>query len=73
VRFTIGEERVHVLSTLKQRTGSMTVPHHDQAFFARVFIEMGAPTWPNGFDVDPIALYMEMRAAGLLNTSAAAG
>jgi hypothetical protein len=71
VRFTTGEEGVHDFSTLKQRTGSMIVPLHDEAFFSRVFVEMGAPTWPNSFDVDPIALYMETRAAGLLKTPAA--
>ena len=40
--------------------------------FQRVFIEMGAPTWPNGFDLDPIHLYMQMRDAGGLSNSRAA-
>jgi hypothetical protein len=31
---------------------------------------MGAPTWPNGLDLDPINLYMEMEAAGELKTPA---
>jgi hypothetical protein len=39
--------------------------------FARVFVEMGAPTWPNGFDLDPINLYMQMRDAGALTQVAA--
>jgi hypothetical protein len=34
-----------------------------------VFIESGAPTWPNGFDLDPIQLYMEMRDAKLLTAA----
>ena len=42
------------------------------AVFSRVFIEMGAPTWPNGFDLDPINLYMAMRDAGALSRSASA-
>ena len=33
--------------------------------------EMGAPTWPNGFDVDPINLYMELSDAGALTRVAA--
>lgn len=66
VRFTTGEEGVHDYSDLKSRTGEMVAPLHDEVFFARVFLEMGAPTWPNGFDVDPIALYMAMREAGSL-------
>jgi hypothetical protein len=32
---------------------------------------MGAPTWPNGFDLDPINLYVEMRDAGELSRVAA--
>ena len=40
-------------------------------FFARAFVEMGAPTWPNGFDLDPINLYMELRDAGALTRVAA--
>jgi hypothetical protein len=33
---------------------------------------MGAPTWPNGFDLDPINLYMNMRKSGELRQVAAA-
>ena len=32
---------------------------------------MGAPTWPNGFDIDPINIYMELRDAGALTLVAA--
>jgi hypothetical protein len=31
----------------------MVEPLRDPAFFARVFLEDGALTWPNGFDVAP--------------------
>jgi hypothetical protein len=34
--------------------------------FDRVFLQHGVPAWPNGFDVDAIALHWEMDAAGLL-------
>jgi len=44
----------------------------DQAEFARVFAEAGVPTWPNGFDVDAVALYMELKEAGLLKRPEAA-
>ncbi len=43
----------------------------DEAFFARMFVEMGAPTWPNGFDVDPINLYIELRDSHALTHDAA--
>ena len=39
--------------------------------FARVFVELGVPTWPNGFALDALALHREMMAAGLLRRAAA--
>lgn len=48
--------------------GPMTEPLRDPAFFARVFIEMGVPTWPNGCDIDPINAHMLMRQAGTLRS-----
>ena len=50
----------------------MAEPLKDAAYFARVFIEDGALTWPNGYDWDPIALHDEMKAAGLLRRADAA-
>jgi hypothetical protein len=38
---------------------------------ARVFVELGALTWPNGFDIDPIALHDRMLGAGELDREAA--
>ena len=49
----------------------MVEPLHDPALFGRVFIECGVPAWPNGFDLDAIALYCEMDEAGLLTARAA--
>jgi hypothetical protein len=46
--------------------GPMTEPLRDPAYFARVFIEMGVPTWPNGCDIDPINQHMLMQEAGTL-------
>ena len=51
--------------------GPMIEPLRDPAFFARVFIELGTLTWPNGFDLDSIALHDEMKKVGLLEQSAA--
>ncbi len=66
LRFSNGREGVRDLSDLIESGGPMVVPLADQSYFARVFIESGAPTWPNGFDLDPIQLYMELRDAKLL-------
>ena len=70
VRFSNGAEGVRDYSDLFVSGGPMVEPLKDDAYFARVFVEMGAPTWPNGFDVDPINLYMELRAAGALKPAA---
>ncbi len=51
---------------LVAKNGSMVLPLRDPAYFARVFLDMGAPTWPNGFDLAPNALYSEMSDLGLL-------
>lgn len=32
----------------------------DDDFFARVEIELGVPTWPNGADLDPAWIYEEL-------------
>jgi hypothetical protein len=44
----------------------MVLPLRDPAYFARVFLDMGVPTWPNGFDLAPNALHSEMKDLGLL-------
>ena len=41
------------------------------AWFSRVFLEFGAPTSPNGFDISPEWLRREMSAAGELTRTAA--
>ncbi len=33
--------------------GELFEPLKDPAFFAKVFIDYGAPSWPNGADLDP--------------------
>lgn len=52
--------------------GPMTEPLRDPDFFARVFLETGIPTWPNGCDIDPINARMTLEAAGALRPVTAA-
>ena len=40
-------------------TGSMVEPLKDPAYFVRVFLASGVPTWPNGFDVCSEAVFRE--------------
>lgn len=46
--------------------GSLVEPLRDPAYFARAFLEAGAPTWPNGFDIAPQWLHETMADQGLL-------
>jgi hypothetical protein len=71
LHFTDGSEGVRDLSGVIAQGGPMVEPLKSPDYFARVFVEMGAPTWPNGFDLDPVALYMELRDAGALSGVAA--
>ncbi len=53
-------------SFILSESGPMLEPPKDPAYFARVFIDDGALTWPNGYDWDPIALHDDMKKADLL-------
>lgn len=52
--------------------GPMIEPLRDADYFQRVFLEFGAPTWPNGFDIAPVWLHRELEAAGKLTRHTAA-
>ncbi len=72
IEFSDGTVGVRDFAFVVGKTGPMVQPLKDPAYFARVFVEDGALTWPNGYDWDPIALHDEMKAAGLLRRSQAA-
>ena len=72
VRFEDGAEGERDFADLVARGGPMAQPLKDEAYFARVFVDHGAPTWPNGYDLAPDALYEEMREAGQLTKTDAA-
>ena len=66
VRFNDGNEGVHDFAPIVNEAGPMLEPLRDEAYFSRVFLEFGAPTWPNGFDIAPEWLRREMAATGEL-------
>ncbi len=72
IEFSDGTKGVRDFSFVRDKTGPMSEPLKDPAYFARVFLEDDALTWPNGYDWDPIALHDEMKQAGLLRRSQAA-
>jgi hypothetical protein len=50
-------------SALAAQPGPMGEPLRDPAYFGRVFLEDGAPTWPNGFDMCPDWLRQQIEVA----------
>ena len=72
VVFSNGTEGVRDYGDLLAEGGPMVEPLRDPAFFRRVFVSYGVPTWPNGFDVDAINLHDELRERGLLRRANAA-
>ena len=72
LRFSDGREGVRDMSDLLAEGGAMLEPLRDPAMFARVFVQFGVPSWPNGFDLDAVALHDEMARLGLLSPSRAA-
>jgi hypothetical protein len=71
IAFSDGSAGDHDFSELVAEPGPMVEPLRDPGYFARVFVEMGVPTWPKGFDIDALNLHMIMAAAGELSRDAA--
>ena len=71
VRFTDGSEGTHDFASMVAEGGPMLEPLRNEAYFNRVFLEFGALTWPNGFDIAPEWLRREMESAGELARVAA--
>jgi len=72
ITFSDGSVGIRDLVDMVAREGEMVRPLKDPPYFARVFIEDGALTWPNGYDVDPIELHRTMKEAGQLRRTDAA-
>ena len=71
IGFSDGTEGIRDFSDVIAEGGAMVDALKDESAFQRAFVELGTLTWPNGFDVDSIALHNEMKAAGALRRSAA--
>jgi hypothetical protein len=71
VAFNDDSEGVHDFAELVKEPGQMLEPLQDADYFARVFLEFGALTWPNGFDIAPEWPRRKMEAAGELTRIAA--
>ena len=65
VVFSDGTEGERDFSDLIAEGSEMVEPLRDPVFFSRVFLDDAILTWPNGFDLDSIALHMDMKERGL--------
>jgi len=72
IRFSDRSGGVHDCAGLVAEAGPMIAPLRQPDYFARVFLEFGSPTWPNGFDIDPEWLRREMLTKGELRPNFAA-
>jgi hypothetical protein len=72
IEFSDGTRGIRDFAGVVEKTGPMAQALKDPAFFAQVFIDDGALTWPNGYDWDAAALHAEMKQAGVLTRADAA-
>jgi hypothetical protein len=50
-RFKVSRESSFLSKPILKQGGPMVEPLRKTAYFKRVFLEAGAPTWPNGYDI----------------------
>ena len=61
---TAGEVRLRAFLEGRATLGTVFEPLRDPEVFARVGVEVGAVTWPNGAELAPDAMYDAIRAQG---------
>jgi hypothetical protein len=71
LHFSDGTQGERDFSDVIAAGGTMIEPLGNKKYFARVFLQLGALTWPHGLDLDSIALHDEMMSAGALQRTAA--
>jgi Protein of unknown function (DUF2442) len=64
--FSDGSQGERDFSSLVRKDSPVLEPLRDPASFARVFLQRGAPAWPNGLDLAPWAIRDEMAREGTL-------
>ncbi|MGH7284660.1 MAG: DUF2442 domain-containing protein [Polyangiaceae bacterium] len=66
LEFSTGESGTLDLTDLVDRDAPMVAPLKDAEYFKTFFLELGALSWPNGFDLNPSAVYCDLRDRGEL-------
>jgi hypothetical protein len=72
VTFRDGFSAVHDFAQFKNERDNVAAALADPDYFARVFLEYGALTWPNGYDMCPDWLRMEIERDGAVKSHVAA-
>jgi hypothetical protein len=72
VAFNDGTRGIHDCAAMVAESKGVVGALADRTVFGQAFLDFGAPTWPNGFDMDPEWLRREMVKAGELKQAAAA-
>jgi len=57
--FDDGLVKSYDMSFVSKKKATMLIPFKDEKFFKKVFLEMGTPTWPNGYDICADVLYRD--------------
>ena len=68
VTFRDGYSAIHDFAALFDRDGPMVEPLRNLDYFECVFLEHGALTWPNGYDMCPDWVRMEMEKGGAVKS-----
>ena len=72
VRFNDGSSGTHDFSSMVENGRNLIAELQDRSLFDGVYLDFGALTWPNGFDISPEWLRREMISAGELRSDVAA-
>jgi hypothetical protein len=66
LEFSDGSSGDYDLGPLIARGTSLTSMLADDAYFGRFFLELGALSWPNGFELAPSAIHRQLKDRGAL-------
>ena len=66
LEFSDGSSGDYDLAPLIARGTSLTSMLADDAYFGRFFLELGALSWPNGFELAPSAIHRQLKDRGSL-------
>lgn len=70
LQFSDGSSGDYDVAPLIARGTQLTSALADDSYFGRFFLELGAVAWPNGFELAPGALHLQLKERGVLRPPA---